>query len=436
MAGVGQATFVGFGFGAIQAGLFLLEAQRSGAFDRLVVAEIVPDAVDAVRRAGGRYHVNVAHADHVEDVAVGPVQIENPVIEADRVRLVDAIAAAQEMATAVPTTRAYGGEGPGSLQRVLAAGLQRKIAIDGPPAVVYAAENDPHAAAKLEAAVLAMIPPGAHAAVAAKVRFGDTVIGKMSGIIAPPDTLDGLTPITPDSDRAFLVEAFNRILVARPGFGADVSFRRGLTVFVEQDDLRPFEDTKFFTHNATHALGAYLGQVCGLVTMDQLVAQPGMLPFLRAAMLEEVGPGLRARYAGRDALFSAAGFAAYVDDLLARMTNPYLRDQVARVARDPARKLGWADRLLGAMRLAHGAGVPPQRYALGAAAALLAWDAETEPTVLLPSLWQTAQPDPEEAVAMVALIQVGCQRLSAWRAAGCPDLSAWWAAHSTAAAQP
>ena len=34
-----MATFVGFGFGAIQAGLFLYEAYRSGNFGRLVVAE-------------------------------------------------------------------------------------------------------------------------------------------------------------------------------------------------------------------------------------------------------------------------------------------------------------------------------------------------------------------------------------------------------------
>ncbi|MEZ4612253.1 MAG: hypothetical protein R2838_18735 [Caldilineaceae bacterium] len=33
--------------------------------------------------------------------------------------------------------------------------------------------------------------------------------------------------------------------------------------------------------------------------------------------------------------------AAYADDLIARMVNPFLRDGVARVARDPARKLGW-----------------------------------------------------------------------------------------------
>ena len=53
-------TFVGFGFGAIQGGLFLYEAFRSGKFGRLVVAEVVPEVVAAVRRAQGRFRVNIA----------------------------------------------------------------------------------------------------------------------------------------------------------------------------------------------------------------------------------------------------------------------------------------------------------------------------------------------------------------------------------------
>jgi len=50
MALTGKRTFVGFGFGAIQAGLFLYEAYQSDNFGRLVVAEVLPDRVDAVRR--------------------------------------------------------------------------------------------------------------------------------------------------------------------------------------------------------------------------------------------------------------------------------------------------------------------------------------------------------------------------------------------------
>ena len=53
MAPTGSRTFVGFGFGAIQAGLFLHEAFRSGNFKRLVVAEVVPEIVREIREAGG-----------------------------------------------------------------------------------------------------------------------------------------------------------------------------------------------------------------------------------------------------------------------------------------------------------------------------------------------------------------------------------------------
>ena len=52
--------FTGFGFGAIQAGLFLYEARRSGNFDRLVAAEVIPEVVEAVRTNGGTYGLNIA----------------------------------------------------------------------------------------------------------------------------------------------------------------------------------------------------------------------------------------------------------------------------------------------------------------------------------------------------------------------------------------
>ncbi len=45
-------TFVGFGFGAIQSGLLLYEAYKSENFSRLVVAEVIPAVVAAVREVG------------------------------------------------------------------------------------------------------------------------------------------------------------------------------------------------------------------------------------------------------------------------------------------------------------------------------------------------------------------------------------------------
>src|SRR5512142_55723 len=92
-------TFVGFGFGAIQGGLFLYEAFRSGKFGRLVVAEVVPEVVAAVRRARGCYRVNIATGRGIVVEEVRGVEIFNPAVPADARALVGALAEASEIAT-------------------------------------------------------------------------------------------------------------------------------------------------------------------------------------------------------------------------------------------------------------------------------------------------------------------------------------------------
>ncbi len=423
-------TYVGFGFGAIQAGLCLYEASISGAFDRLVVAEVMPDVVDAVRRAGGGYRVNIAHADRIEQAAIGPIEIQNPAVEADRQQLVSAIAGAAEIGTAVPSVKFYTSAGDGSLHRILAAGLREKARVGGPRAVVYAAENHNEAAEILAAAVLAEIPPAEAAAVRRRVRFLNTVIGKMSGVVADPAELAdrGLAPIAPGLPRAFLVEAFNRILISQIRFPGS-HFRRGIAIFAEKPDLLPFEEAKLYGHNATHALAAYLAMIAGVARIADLRAIPGMMPFLRAAFIEESGAALIRKHGGKDPLFTPAGYTAYADDLLARMTNPHLGDTAERVGRDPQRKLGWDDRLIGTIRVALQQGVAPTRYAIGAAAALATLhpallDSDGAVAERLSVLWEEAAPDPREQAAVVAQVEAGLQTLQRWRDAGFPALPA------------
>lgn len=423
----GIHTYVGFGLGAIQAGLFLYEALYSKAFKRLVVAEVVPDVVAAVRRAGGNFTVNIAHRDGIEHSPIGPIEIEDPAQPEDRQQLIDAIAEAQEIGTAIPSVAYYVSERPGSLHRVLAQGLRQKVATGGPRAVIYTAENHNHAAEILEAAVMGEIPAEEREAVGARVRFLNTVIGKMSGVVTDPAAIaaQGLVPMTPEDRRAFLVEAFNHILISQIHF--DTPFQRGIAVFEEKADLLPFEEAKLYGHNATHALAAYIAAIRGVEYIADLVHVPGMMSFLRTTFIEESGEALIRKYRGIDPLFTKAGYTHYADDLLERMTNPYLHDTVERVSRDAARKLGWDDRLIGTVRLALRQGVPPNRYAFGAAAALTTVDrnildnnALVEP--LLDSLWQQASPDKTEREAVTGLIHDSIRRLKDWRSAGFPVL--------------
>jgi mannitol-1-phosphate 5-dehydrogenase len=257
------------------------------------------------------------------------------------------------------------------------------------------------------------------------VSFINTIIPKMSIVISPAADL---APLTPASGRALLVESFNKIMVGRPDFAPDLiegrsASRTGFPTFVVKDNLTPFDEAKFLGHNGIHAVGGYLALAAGRMYVSEWVAMAGMMAFLRAAFVDEVGAGLLHRHAGVDALFTPAGFAAFAGDLMVRTVNPYLRDTIERLTRDPARKLGWDDRLIGAMRMAQAAGIVPWRFAMGAAAALHALDPAAEPGVLLPALWRQAAPAPDEAATMLALVQEGMQRFQAWRAAAFPDLT-------------
>jgi mannitol-1-phosphate 5-dehydrogenase len=430
----GNRTFVGFGFGAIQAGLFLYEAFRSGNFRRLVVAEVMPNAVNALRQSAGQYAVNVAYHDRVEAVEIGPVEIANPEDERDREFLAAAVAEAAEIATALPSVTHYSSDSAGSVHRLLADGLRRKAAANGPPAVVYAAENHNHAAEILEAAVLSAISREEHDRVRGRVSLLNTVIGKMSGVVADPHEIQerGLKTVTPINPRAFLVEAFNRILISKISFGdtlATRGFRRGIEVFEEKPDLLPFEEAKLYGHNSTHAVAAYLGAILGAERIADLEKAAGVSAFLEAAFIEESGEALIRRHWGKDTLFTPEGYRAYATDLLVRMFNPYLGDTVERVGRDPGRKLEWDDRLVGTVRIGLQQGLNPVRYAVGTAAAMTALDKSfldggVPLQKLLDPLWNKASPDPVEREAVLQAVEEGRTRLRFWRNAGFPNLEA------------
>ena len=176
---MGKGTFVGIGFGPIQSGLFLYEAFRSGGFNRLVVAEVVPDLVAAVNRSGGRFRVNVATASGIERHEVSGVELYNPREPDGRRALIEAVAEASELSTALPSVSFYGRGEPGDVADLLSSGLRLKARRRGPPAILYTAENNNHAAEILDrllTPLLADVPSGTWQSL-------NTVIGKMSGVV-------------------------------------------------------------------------------------------------------------------------------------------------------------------------------------------------------------------------------------------------------------
>ncbi len=413
-----QKTFVGFGFGAIQAGLYLYEAMRSRNFDRLVVVYRRPEVIERIRAAGGYFSLNIAYADGVETVRVGPVEMLDVNVPADRERIVKAVAEASELATALSSVNDYVSDGPASVHRLIAEGLKCKVKQGGPRALLYTSENHTEAAEILEKAVSAKLSEEERAAASRSSRFVNTVIGKMSRVVQDADELRALAlePVTPRDTRAFLVESYRHILVSKMAFADGATFKSGFD-FAEKADLTPFEEAKLYGHNATHALAAYLGAFAGAVYIADLKV-PGFLPFLRAAALDESGAALLRKHRGSDPMFTPAGYRDFMESLLARMLNPHLNDTVARVGRDARRKLGWNDRLIGTMRLILAAGLVPHRHALGVAAALA--NLNMRPETLL-ELWPDEAAEAERRT-ILAFVKAGAEHFDVWRGADFPPL--------------
>jgi len=117
---------------------------------------------------------------------------------------------------------------------------------------------------------------------------------------------------------------------------------------------------------------------------------------------------------------------AIADDLLARMVNPHLADTIVRAARDPRRKLGWDDRLVGLIRMGMAEGVPTPRYAMGVAAGvdvLRRTGMAGTDVSLLTDIWPD-DIDRDEAAAVLDAVDEGRELLLRWRSAGFDRLAA------------
>ncbi|MHC4117259.1 MAG: mannitol dehydrogenase family protein [Planctomycetota bacterium] len=373
-------VFIGFGFGPIQSGLFAKEAFQSGNFTRIVVAEIDSHLVDAVRANNGGYYVNVARSDGIETLKIDNVELLDPGADSDRKILLEALAESTEIVTSLPSVSFYDAGGANSVVSLIAEGLRRSTAA---ATIVYTAENNNHAAEILGRAVSrrssdlrqqtvsrASSPRIEGGTPSTRVQFLNTVIGKMSRVVGDPAEIAqlNLKPIAPGLGRAFLVEQFNRILVTRAQIEG---FIPGIEVLVEKDDLLPFEEAKLYGHNAIHSLLGFIGALEDYATMTELKDDDAVMQVGRDAFLEESGAALIKKYAHLDdELFTQAGFEDYADDLLERMTNPYLGDTIARVVRDLPRKLEMNGRIFGTMQLAIEYGIEPRNMALGALAGI------------------------------------------------------------------
>lgn len=156
-------------------------------------------------------------------------------------------------------------------------------------------------------------------------------------------------------------EPFDELPVDKEGFRGDIPVMAGMKPF------SPFSfyiERKLYMHNMSHAVVAYLGNRRGYAAIWQAVRDREISTAAMAA-LEEAGRALGLKYK-----VGYEGLMEFAKDLMRRFDNQMLGDTVARVGRDPIRKLAADDRLTGAARLCLSQGVQPINICKGISAAL------------------------------------------------------------------
>jgi mannitol-1-phosphate/altronate dehydrogenase len=122
---------------------------------------------------------------------------------------------------------------------------------------------------------------------------------------------------------------------------------------------------KLFLHNTPHCIAAYLGALTGVTYIHEAMDLPEVSVIVEGAMLEML-TSLKMKWEiPHDFL------EWYAAKELSRFRSKLLFDPVARVAREPLRKLEVHGRLIGAAQICLSLGVMPQNILIGITAALL-----------------------------------------------------------------
>lgn len=175
--------------------------------------------------------------------------------------------------------------------------------------------------------------------------------------------------IVPPVDQAALggnilsvgVEAFFEWIVEEPAFKGPRPEIKGMKL---TDNLVAYVQRKLFTLNCGHAITAYLGYLKGYQTVDQSLKDRQIEEVVHGAMLES-GAALCKKHG-----FDFEEHKKYIEKIMKRFRNPYIKDDVARVGREPLRKLGPADRLVGPTKMCLEYKLPYRNLTKGIAAAL------------------------------------------------------------------
>ena len=329
-------TAVQFGAGNIGRGF--IGAVLSQAGYHVTFADVNQEVIDRIN-ADGKYTVHIMDVES-RDIVISDIDGVNSGTDA----VIAPIASASIITTAVGI-RILKFIAPAVAKGI----LQRKADGNGEPLNIIACENGLNATDELKLHVMNAIPEDSKAWVEAHVGFANCSVDRI------------VPPVRSENPIDVVVENYYEWNVEQSALVGEKPQIAGMNL---ADNLIAYVERKLFTLNTGHAITAYLGTQKGYKTIDEAIADPEIHAIVHGAMCES-GEGLVRKYG-----FDHDAHFAYIEKIIKRFKNPYLKDDVTRVGRDPMRKLSARDRLVYPAQTAHSYGIPTPNILVGIGAAL------------------------------------------------------------------
>lgn len=305
----------------------------------------VAEPLVAALNARGAYPLRIVTDDAEETIQIGHVSAIDG-------RDLDAVAS--EVAAARIVSTAVGVNVLPHIAPALARGIAQRFSAAAEPLDIIVCENLLNAGPFLRGEVRKHLPEALHDALETQVGFVEASIGRMVPVMTAAQQAEDPLLVC--------VEPYCELPVDAQGFKGEVPEIAHLKPI---SNFGAYVERKLFVHNMSHATCAYIGHLREHEFIADAIRDDVVRDRVVDAMNEAV-EGLARRH-GLD----RAGLHAHRDDLVHRYHNRALGDQIARVARDPIRKLGPDDRLIGAARMCLEQDLSPRAIALATAAAIL-----------------------------------------------------------------
>ena len=304
---------VHFGAGNIGRGFIGLLLSKAGY--HVTFVDVAASLVDDINELG-KYYVQIV-GDNPQRILVENVSAINSDKNLDA--LLDAIADADIVTTAI---------GPNILKFIapnIAKGLVKRIEVNQQPLNIIACENMVGGSTALKNFVYQNLPEDAKSKVDKLIGFPDAAV-------------DRIVPLQKNEEKLLVqVEPYAEWDVDSKGMVGEAPSIEGMTVV---DNLSAYIERKLFTVNTGHASIAYLAYQKGIKDISTAMKNADVVEMARRVW-KETGTLLIDKYG-----FDPEKHWKYVETTESRFANPFLSDEVTRVARGPVRKLGPKDRLV------------------------------------------------------------------------------------------